>query len=152
MNLEEMREAKICLTSCTVCNGFGPQWYAVGMQVEDVNASVETLIAYNKEQRWPINAKKMCNCANELARLQAVFAALPVVERGSWEMLSSSIPRRGIRDYGRTLTFSRELTDDEVETIRKLLRLDNCPGWTGVMIRKNTGHAYYATTTWDSSD
>lgn len=70
----------------------------------------------------------------------------------------TSIPRRGINDYERTISFERELSDDELKEICKELQDDkDCPGWTGVRGRridmpKDDLFIYRFYTTWDSSD
>ena len=76
-----------------------------------------------------------------------------IVEDSGWKMDEfSSRPSRGIRDYNRSITFSRELDDKEQKAIQKFLAKVNCPGWTGVGMRWSNGNTYKFTTTYDSSD
>jgi hypothetical protein len=74
-----------------------------------------------------------------------------IVEDSKWQMLSTSIPHRGIRDYDRRIVFSAPLTDEQLAVFQEYLSLDDCPGWTGVGMRQE-GRAYVFGTTHDSSD
>jgi hypothetical protein len=69
-----------------------------------------------------------------------------------------------ISDYTRFLKFARDLVPDEVVALRDYLEEWNCPGWTGVHLRKVAAidietnflpkeymGYYVAFTTWDSS-
>lgn len=70
-----------------------------------------------------------------------------------WSMdEGSSIPHRGIRDYNRTIAFSRELTDSERNKVVIFLKKVDCPGWTGVGSSHGGDGVYRFRTTYDSSD
>jgi hypothetical protein len=76
-----------------------------------------------------------------------------VVEDSGWtHNAHTSIPRRGINDYERTMTFAAKLTDDQLKAWCRWLESDNCPGWTGVRGYVQMNNAYKFTTTYDSSD
>jgi len=92
-----------------------------------------------------------CNCEARLKELDEQIAALPLVSDSGWSG-AGGIPRRGIRDYARSMEFSRELEEDEMDLLREWLQRKDCPGWTGVMVRRHGGGRYGFTTTWDSSD
>jgi hypothetical protein len=74
----------------------------------------------------------------------------------------TSIPRRGINDYNRYMTFSRTLSGEEISLLGRWAQADpSCPGWTGVSVflgaiaDENTSaerFVYRMRTTWDSSD
>jgi len=80
------------------------------------------------------------------------FSSLPVVDDSGWDMLGSSRPRYGIKHYGREIRFERELTEEELATVKLFLVRANCPGWTGINIQKRDETTFYFTTTYDSSD
>jgi len=82
-----------------------------------------------------------------LPKLKEFFEQLPVVSDSGWDMLSSSTPSRGIRDYGRAIRFDRELAGDELDVVVRYLARDNCPCWTGVHARPQGNSSYYFTTT-----
>jgi hypothetical protein len=84
-------------------------------------------------------------------KLQSAFASLLVVSDSGWVLQSSSIPRRGIMDYKRTIEFARALSEREWELTKMFLARDNCPGWTGISSHA-LGKSYTFTTTHDSSD
>ncbi len=76
-----------------------------------------------------------------------------IAEDSGWSMDEySSRPSRGIRDYNRTIKFSRELNEVEQKSVRKFLAKVNCPGWTGVGMRQVQPGTYKFNTTYDSSD
>ncbi len=76
-----------------------------------------------------------------------------LVEDSGWSLNeATSRPMRGIRDYERTIKFSREPSKDELDAIRKFLRKTNCPGWTGVSIKVISTTHYRFETCYDSSD
>ncbi len=77
-----------------------------------------------------------------------------IVSDDNWGMdEGTSIPRRGIRDYNRTIEFERELTPDELASAKEWVGLVKCPGWTGVTVRHREGTTSYTfRTTYDSSD
>jgi len=81
-----------------------------------------------------------------------------IVEDSGWSMDEfSSRPSRGIRDYNRSIKFSRELNDFEKKAVQKFLAKVNCPGWTGVGMRPlykgpSNEYVYQFNTTYDSSD
>lgn len=76
-----------------------------------------------------------------------------IVDDSGWSMNEfSSRPSRGIRDYDRTIKFSRELSVEEKTAMQKFLAKVNCPGWTGVGVRWTEGDTYRFSTTYDSSD
>jgi hypothetical protein len=87
-----------------------------------------------------------------LPKINDEFTKLPMVSDYGWEIQSSSIPRRGIMDYQRTIEFARALTEREVELVRMYLARDNCPGWTGIGYRYMSNNTYTFNTTHDSSD
>lgn len=59
---------------------------------------------------------------------------------------------RCITDFYREVTFSRELTHEELNQVKELMRQEHCPGWTGVSGRNKEDLTYIFSTTWDSSD
>lgn len=76
-----------------------------------------------------------------------------IVEDSGWSMNAfSSRPQRGIRDYDRSIKFSRDLDDKEQKAVQKFLAKVNCPGWTGVGMRATGDGTYRFSTTYDSSD
>lgn len=79
-----------------------------------------------------------------------------VISDSGWQADKfTSIPRRGIHDYNREILFDRELHPIEIQALKVWLESNNCPGWTGVMIRMKEEHQrflYVCRTTWDSSD
>ena len=76
-----------------------------------------------------------------------------IVEDSGWKMNEfSSRPQRGIRDYDRTIKFSRDLDVVEQRAVQKFLAKVNCPGWTGVGMRPSESNTYRFSTTYDSSD
>lgn len=76
-----------------------------------------------------------------------------IVEDSGWKMNEfSSRPSRGIRDYDRTIKFSRDLDDSEKKSVQKFLAKVNCPGWTGVGFVARGDGIYQYSTTYDSSD
>lgn len=76
-----------------------------------------------------------------------------IVEDSGWKMNEfSSRPQRGIRDYDRTIKFSRDLDETEQKAVQKFLGKVNCPGWTGVWMKANGDSTYKFATTYDSSD
>ncbi len=76
-----------------------------------------------------------------------------LVEDTGWSMdEGTSIPIRGIRDYNRTMKFSRPLEKSELTKLVKFLKKVDCPGWTGVGYRDRGNGTYSFTTTHDSSD
>lgn len=80
------------------------------------------------------------------------FEGLPIENDSGWELNKrTSRTMRGIRDYDRTIKFDRELTEQEIKTLRAYLENVDCPGWTGVSMGKN-GLEYRCHTCWDSSD
>lgn len=59
---------------------------------------------------------------------------------------------RCITDFKRDIKFSRDLSKEELATVKKILQEDpKCPGWTGVNGYEKEG-IYRFSTTWDSSD
>ena len=58
---------------------------------------------------------------------------------------------RCITDYDRSIEFSEELTDEEIETVRQYLIENDSPGWTPMKVYAN-GKVYKFATTNDSSD
>lgn len=85
-----------------------------------------------------------------LAHVKEMLVDLPVVEDTGWkgDRFNCSIV-----DYHRTVTFERAPTDEELELFREMLRLDKCPGWTGIGQRpQTTPNVFTFTTTMDSSD
>lgn len=76
-----------------------------------------------------------------------------IVEDSGWKMNEfSSRPQRGIRDYDRTIKFTRMLMASEEKAVQKFLAKVNCPGWTGVGMRHTGDGTYRFSTTYDSSD
>lgn len=76
-----------------------------------------------------------------------------LTEDTGWSMDGyTSIPTRGIRDYNRTMKFSRTLEKPELTKLVKFLKKVDCPGWTGVGVRDYGNGTYSFTTTHDSSD
>lgn len=61
---------------------------------------------------------------------------------------------RCITDYRREVRFSRELTQEELQAVKKVMQEKDCPGWTPVSgyLIKETNNVYRFSTTWDSSD
>ena len=59
---------------------------------------------------------------------------------------------RCITDFYREVTFSRELTSEELHKVKEIMREEHCPGWTGVSGYKKEDNLYKFSTTWDSSD
>jgi hypothetical protein len=86
-------------------------------------------------------------------KMKEIFDGLPVTSDSGWSLdEGSSIPRRGIRDFNRTIVFERPLTVKEELVVQKYLLRDNCPGWTGVSGGKRGENTYTYRTTYDSSD
>lgn len=76
-----------------------------------------------------------------------------ITEDSGWKMNEfSSRPSRGIRDYDRTIKFSRKLDAKETLAVVKFLRKVDCPGWTGVGVKDRGDGTYAFNTTYDSSD
>lgn len=76
-----------------------------------------------------------------------------VIDDSGWSMNNStSNPRRGIRDYDRTIKFSQALSEDDMKQVLKYLLQVNCPGWTGVTPKIIGDNAVRFSTTYDSSD
>lgn len=67
---------------------------------------------------------------------------------------TSSRGGRCITDYSREITFSRELSSEELNLVKKTLAETDCPGWTGVSgyLADKEKMLYRFSTTWDSSD
>lgn len=66
----------------------------------------------------------------------------------------TSIPERGIDDFFRDISFSRVLSKEELDKVKKTLAAEEkCPGWTGVngWLSSEKDITYRFTTTWDSS-
>ena len=61
---------------------------------------------------------------------------------------------RAIKDYFRTIQFSRLLTKDELQQLQNILRSQYCPGWTGACLHKSDEATYSYTfiSTHDTSD
>lgn len=94
--------------------------------------------------------------AERLAFLRGRMSApdfVRVVKDGGWVHDSrTSISRRGINDYNREVTFSREPTAEELEVFKEMLTLDNCPGYLGISGRAFSPNHLLFRTTCDSSD
>jgi hypothetical protein len=87
-----------------------------------------------------------------LTKVKDVAHDLDVVSDTEWNGSSCG---RCITDYKREVEFSRNLSDEELSAIKKILNDNECPGWTGVSGYK-VDYAdkviYRFSTTWDSSD
>lgn len=91
---------------------------------------------------------------------QMDFLIMKLKEMGSGnQVLSDSGWGKGTKggrciiNFTRTITFSKELNQEEIVKIRKILADDDkCPGWTGVSIFEKGNNSYGFSTTWDSSD
>ena len=61
---------------------------------------------------------------------------------------------RSIKDYFRTIQFSRLLTKEELQQLQDILRSKYCPGWTGASLNKKEEKTYSYTfvSTHDTSD
>lgn len=92
-----------------------------------------------------------CDCDVRLAELDKEIAKLPLEKDSGW-MKAGGLPHRGITDFARNMEFERDLTEEEMLTLREWLQRKDCPGWTGVMKRTFGSGKYGFTTTWDSSD
>lgn len=108
-------------------------------------------MGYNYEE---VNAIRE---AKEQALVNSINEESRVVYDTGWTVdEATSIPRRGITDYNRTILFSEPLTDSQMTNIVNLLETVNCPGWTGVRVLNPMncpeGCSYTFRTTWDSSD
>jgi len=83
-------------------------------------------------------------------------ADLRVVEDTGWKGASFN---SCITDYKRVVQFNRDPEKQELELFRELLQLDQCPGWTGVRIQRQSPNdppqegwtVFQFTTTMDSS-
>lgn len=95
----------------------------------------------------------ICQCHGELAQLREMIESnLPEIEDDTgWNVTDSSI-RRGICDYRRTVIFETDLTASELKVYEKFLAMDKCPGWTGILTRRQGVGVYIFGTTMDSSD
>lgn len=75
-------------------------------------------------------------------------AGVEVVEDSGWkgDRFNCSIV-----DYKRTVKFKEDLESEDLALFVEMLRLDNCPGWTGIEVRRNTHDTIQFSTTMDSS-
>lgn len=77
-----------------------------------------------------------------------------IVSDSGWALNQyTSITRRGISDYDRTIRFKSAPDQETLTKVITYLRDVNCPGWTGVHARDlGEGLLYKFSTTYDSSD
>jgi len=141
------------------CSGCGGQsgYYSGGKMVKDPwQAFRLALIQFGDKMcrmcdNYP--PSKICDCEQRLGKLQRAVDRLPIVGDTGWSLNKrTSRPMRGIRDYDRSMVFGRDLSKDEMLDLREWLAKKDCPGWTGIMVRKHETGRYSFTTTWDSSD
>jgi len=148
------------LCVCPACNG-ASELFFLGATVR--RKEMAALVRFTQEAHLslgrysnPISPPIACNCAEKVQAMMPVIDGLPWISRGAWEKNDrASSPARGINCFERVLTCSRALSGEEQKAITVWLRLDKCPGWTGVGLRPSrSGEAfvYTAFTTWDSSD
>lgn len=76
-----------------------------------------------------------------------------VVEDTGWSNdTRTSNPRRGINDFNRKVKFERQPTAEEMSVYKESLSLDECPGYTGILVTDIGENTFGLRTTWDSSD
>lgn len=64
----------------------------------------------------------------------------------------TSIKSIGIYDYKRTVSFDHKLSTSELVETEHWLKINECPGWTGITSRIDENFTYMFRTTYDSSD
>lgn len=114
-------------------------WYDMSRVVA---AWCEGVLAYDK-QRADAEKRKI----DAYAKGPAALIPLIVKDSG-WKGTQAG---RCIVDYHRAITFSRDLTKDEVSEVVTWLGSVDCPGWTGIITR-GSGTEWGFSTTHDSSD
>lgn len=86
-----------------------------------------------------------------ITRLKEIGIKIKVLSDSGWG--KGVTGGRCISNFTRTITFSKELNEEEIITISKILEDDDkCPGWTGVSSFEKGNNSYGFSTTWDSSD
>lgn len=102
-----------------------------------------------KHEKFSTEGENICpNCKTDISQ---PWMSLVTADTG-WSLNNlTSRPNRGIRDYDRTITFTRVLSANEQSAVAKYLANVDCPGWTGVTCRPG-GTDYRFSTTYDSSD
>lgn len=157
LTLNDLDSINPVICCCNTCSGITGLWGAGRyLHVPDM-----LVLDYASLRQYRGMKISMCSCRKEEAELRQVWEKLPVVEDSGWSpRLDERFPNRGIVDYGRTISFSRKLTSEELDVACRWLRIVKCPGWTGV---KTSGFGYsyaggkavflyFFTTTCDSSD
>lgn len=86
----------------------------------------------------------------ENLKTQAKEKGIEVLKDTGWS--DAVYGGRCIKDYFREVTFSKEPSSEELNTVKSIMQSKDCPGWTPIAIRKKDGTSYTFTTTWDSSD
>lgn len=114
-------------------------WYDLSRAVA---AWCEGVLAYDK-QRKDAEDRKIAAYAKGPATLIPL-----IVQDSGWKGTQAG---RCIRDFHRSITFSRDLTKDELPEIVQWLRSVDCPGWTGIRTQ-GAGAEWGFSTTHDSSD
>jgi hypothetical protein len=150
------------LSVCPGCHGLSG-FYHGGKLIHDPQLAFH--IALVKFGRLTIHVcdnlppSHACDCALRIEELQRAMDEMPITGDSNWVyQAGTSVPKRGIIDYKRTMTCSRILSHEEVGIIVEFLSRANCPGCTGVVghseheMDNKEKNVYEFTTTWDSSD
>lgn len=83
--------------------------------------------------------------------LRFMFPVLIITDTG-WRYAKTARPNRGLHDYEREITFTRELTVAEQSSFEELMRKQDNPGYCWWTFKRIGPSTYRMTTTMDSSD
>lgn len=89
-----------------------------------------------------------CTCKQDLLRIQERLIDLPLLDEQGWV---GSPGGRAITDYTKRVQFARNLTDSELNLFLEYLKLNKCPGWTGISYKRLSEGIYLFSTCQDRS-
>lgn len=90
-----------------------------------------------------------CTCQQDFLKIQQKLIDLPLLDEQGWV---GSPGGRAITDYTKRVKFARNLTDSELNLFLEYLKLNKCPGWTGISCKMLSEGIYLFSTCQDRSD